>query len=1126
MTALVVKAATMTELSIAQAVPDQNVRDAAINSVHPITLVEAPAGSGKTSLLVERIVALLRGLGTTGEQATGVFVPAPPRSIAAITFTSAAAAELRRRVRQRALDDPALRAVNIDELTITTLHGFAGQLLSQHALDAGLPPGWTQLDELESRADERAQVRRLADGLFSDGDEPEPWVMRALALGLKRTHLAALINKITVSGAPLTSDWRPPVRPLTELDITDVLAATRRVADLLAQAWKQGISDDDKLAAAAVKVQHWAITLAGQRSEAGQLVALGGPLPGPGGKGKAADWGPLKPELVAAITDVHDRRTALLDVLGEELADLAAAHGLDELADAIGRRQQAGTLSFDDLIRQANRLLLDCREVRTTLAQRFRHLLVDEFQDTDPQQLSIVTALAADPDVELAPHWAQRLLRPAALTVVGDPRQAIYRFRQADIRLYNEVTATWPAEGQFRLLTNFRSAQPLVEAVNALSGALLAESGASPPRAIGIRPERHHGPHVIVRGLEETDAPDMAGDVAQLIGQLLQQRIAVGPPGDQRALRAADIAVLLRNRTRVPALMAACEDAGVPVRREGRVAVLREPEADEVLRVMRAIDQPGNRLAVVGALRSTVLGCSDADLVDWARATGADWSVLAAVPDGLSERATRVGAALAWLGTMVARSTLMTPSEVVAAAIERGDLRRLVAVRRGASDGSLVLHARAAERWRRLDALCDVVREIEAGGASTLGLAMAELADRIDDRVHHHGVAGDLDDDAVSIMTVHAAKGLEFPVVIVADLDSQTRGGTRAAWVDERLLVQIGAKANGLRHRALDEAIEDDKAEELAEAQRLAYVAVTRAVDLLVLALHRPMRASKTAKVRWSDRLANAVFQLDPSQWSPVLPDSWPRFDASQDAHKAANRDDDARGFVLREVKPALIAKPATSLAKHGPGEAATFMGLAADAPALDVDASPRWSGRRDGTAIGRAVHAVLEHLGSSRNPELLAALVAASCEREGVAASRDEVTKLVRSVQRAPVLAEADSGRAWRELPLSVVEHGVLIEGVIDLLIERSDGSLVVVDYKTDQVRTEAEADEKLARYALQGGAYALMVERHLGRIPAEVVFIFARAPEVALERRTTEVADLIADVRCALAATAAIQP
>jgi ATP-dependent exoDNAse (exonuclease V) beta subunit len=133
-----------------------------------------------------------------------------------------------------------------------------------------------------------------------------------------------------------------------------------------------------------------------------------------------------------------------------------------------------------------------------------------------------------------------------------------------------------------------------------------------------------------------------------------------------------------------------------------------------VLRVLRAIDQPGDRLAVVGALRSTVLGCSDADLADWSRSTGARWSVLDAVPDGLSVRSHRVADALAWLGTMVLRSALMTPSEIVQAVIERGDLRRLVSVHRGVDD-TLARHPRTADDgvdWTHCATWCVRLNEV------------------------------------------------------------------------------------------------------------------------------------------------------------------------------------------------------------------------------------------------------------------------------------------------------------------------------------------------------------------------------------------------------------------------------
>jgi len=372
------------------------------------------------------------------------------------------------------------------------------------------------------------------------------------------------------------------------------------------------------------------------------------------------------------------------------------------------------------------------------------------------------------------------------------------------------------------------------------------------------------------------------------------------------------------------------------------------------------------------------------------------------------------------------------------------------------------------------------------------------------------------DDDAVRIMTIHAAKGLEFPIVLLAGLNTESGSRRRREAVlwheDGRMETTIGGKhfqTPGYDQRAQEE----DQMDEF-EKIRLLYVAATRARDHLIVSLYHKAK---------SETLASRLFQLSEPMtklWHVPAPVYLPQeahdpteFDDSADAYEAWLNERDQRIDSLRRV-PTVSA---TEIVKRTAGDEAD-PNLQKDPPIEEV---PPWRRGRAGTAIGRAVHAVLQSIDLETRVNLESA-ARAQADAEGIAGRWQEVARMVEAALDSDSLREAvTGGRYWRELFVSALVGDVSVEGFIDLLYE-TDGGLVVVDYKTDRAPGEQELEAALERYTPQGATYALAVEEALGRMVAKCVFVFVE-PGRSRERHIEDLRAAIRNVRGRLAPSAA---
>lgn len=1113
---------------------DEAVRERVTRELTTTFLLEAGAGTGKTHVLVERYVSCVL------DSAAGV---GDVRRVAAITFTEKAAAELRQRVRERfeqlaaeeTGDSP--RAVllrdaldALDDAPVHTIHGFAARLLREFPVEAGIDPAFEQLDALAGALQAgrlwEAWLAELADDRAGDAPERR-WLARLLRGGVRLDTVRELA--LGHNGTFGERYDLEPATPPPEPDLAAGLAELCDAADRLREFCVAACSDpDDRACRAALDLVAGCERVTGGapadpddvaarlfrlplKSSAGALGGRQGNWRG-GADGKAELW----QRYAAAAAAVGELREAYAG----HITGLAVAVA-DAFARWAGRAQlDLGRLDFTDLLGCLRDLLAHDRVARGALQRRFDYILVDEFQDTDPLQAEIVFFLCEREP--LADDWRDVVLKPGKLFVVGDPKQSIYRFRRADIALYDDVKELVRRQpdgtGAVEVIRqNFRTTPPLVEWVNRVFAGAFdgdAEAGRQPFYA-AVEPYRPpaEGPGVAIllgrayagRGAgdgAEQARRDEARAVAALLAGMtdgadrrwwVQDHRRDARAGDAETLRPprwSDVALLFRATTGLETYEQALRDAGVPYRVEGGGAYFTRREVADTLACLRAVDDPGDAPALYAALHSSLFGLSDEQLFLYWAAGGAFDAFAAARPAGHED----VTAALGTLRELHELSRALEPHETVAELLRRTRAAEVFAAT--GPDGGQAL--------ANLEKLAEQARAFARAGGGGLGAFLPWAAEA--------GEAGgeqesQVDDDAevVHVSTIHKAKGLEYPIVVLVGGARESRGGGRGTVrpiVDRarrRLAVRLKAELPGgdacdLEPREYTRLSEREKLMEASEERRLLYVAATRARDHLVLSCFGKPR-NKDGEPAAGVLLAGIADALPapgelPAAEAAVVDGVLVLPPGEGAKHRAPASRLDLAGLLRR--REVWRAEREVLLEHAGRPAPATS---ASDLEHVDDEVSETGSGAPPGRAralaLGTAVHRVMElcDLGDDSSLPALAAAVVAELGRPELEAPVLERARACWG--SAPARAAAASLEVHRELPVGVLIDGAVVVGAVDLLYRDGD-AWVVVDYKTDRL---ADPDVLRARYTPQGAAYAVAVEAATGEPVREVTFVAAGA-------------------------------
>ncbi|MGD9904599.1 MAG: UvrD-helicase domain-containing protein [Vicinamibacterales bacterium] len=835
-------------------------------------VVEAAAGTGKTTELVKRIVRLVH----TGRASID--------EIVAVTFSEKAAGELKLRLREeleRARLAPGLpdaeavrleRAVQrFEEAHVSTIHGFCADLLRERPVEARLDPSFDVLTE--------GQAARIFDEAFTEWiqrelDDPGEGVRRSLRRITTRNFGQdvdedAPIARLRRAGLELVewrdhpAAWRRPAGFDRRAQIDHLLDAIGTFSQLsqlppktsdplhrdtepLRRAWAEigplrdrGFEDYDG----------WEAMLCGLAARERDLRRRSST------SGQYSKDVP-RAQVVAARDMILDALVAFRDRADADLAALVHEALQRAIAGYEARKQRAGAVDFLDLLIRARDLVRDHAHVRHDFQRRFRYLLVDEFQDTDPLQAELLLHLAAD---ESRPGGASPFdvpVRPGALFIVGDPKQSIYRFRRADVGVYREICASLVAAGatRVRLRTSFRSVPAIQRAVNAAFSVHMTGDAASlQAEYVELQPDRADWPaqpavvalpvprplsrHGNVTQAALADSQPKA--VAEFVRWLVQDSGWTIPDehgrdqgphhadGPRRPIRAGDVCLLFRRFTSFQTdvtrdYVTELEARGVPHLVVGGKAYHEREEVDAVRTALTAIEWPDDGLSVFATLRGPLFAVSEEELLAWhARYRGFRPFH---VPDDVPAELTAVADALGTLCELSRQRNHRPVAETVS---------RLVEVTR--AHAGFVLWRGGEQVLANVLQIAELARRYEADGGLSFRGFVDELRDAADRAPTPEAPILEEGTDGVRILTVHKAKGLEFPIVILADIGGKLSRDTAQRHLDStRGLAAVtlaGWTPLDLHdHNAL-EASRDH-----AEGVRLAYVAATRARDLLVVA--------------------------------------------------------------------------------------------------------------------------------------------------------------------------------------------------------------------------------------------------------------------------------------------------
>lgn len=1085
--------------------PDMAARTAALMRIDETMLVEAGAGSGKTSVMAGRVAYLF---------AQGAL----PRNVAAITFTEFAASELRIRIEKfvnslssggvpddiaTAFPDGVLdhqrqnliRARQcLDELLCSTIHGFAQALIKPYPAESRIDPG--------------AEIADPTEGDIAFNERYLNWLKEHLTGDRDDDIIAELVLADEVRGLRLIRS------------IADFLRRNRD-ARLPDHAWSSSLSK--KLSTAAAAFEKEIAGLDFQEDQTSQactaliemVKVLGGPdlletkprnsalveaatiprhlacFTQSGGKRQLRTKGAWEKAAAAAGKSKAHGTTAFqvcsasYDACHGALSELMAMVAGELLARIVNAMEQlfvewqeykrsAALLDFDDLLHTAKELLANHEDVRKALAARYRHVLVDEFQDTDPLQLDILWRLCGD-DLHDKGDALTRPLRAGSLFLVGDPKQAIYRFRGADVNAYLRAREAIGKPSMVNIIANFRSVEPILSFVNAAFAAPLSAAAGQPgftALAATRAPEKNA---LTVAALDvetedgESNAEQLRDAEAERVAELcarLVGNVKIREGRELRSCRFGDIALLAPVGTDLWRFEEALEQCGIPVSTQAGKGFFRRQEIQDLIALTRTIADARDTLALGALLRGPLVGLSETELLDIAEALPTD-----------PERPNRLPNLLLW-----------TELDSIKHDLAREVIKSLQSLARRArsttpyvllSDAASLLGIRAHFRHRfpasadrvlaNLDLFLEMSRAYDVRGLRAFA---KDMRANWEEQVLQVEGRPDAEEQSIALITIHAAKGLEWPVVIPINMTGAPK--SEIGLMHDRRSGEFSTPVLGIEPNGYAQLKAWNELELARERVRLWYVAATRARDLLVLPRHSAALSDKA----WA-RLVDLGLPNLPA----IEPDDLGNVRDSQKAAEGNEQTAELFREQARRVSEAYHTVIWTRPSRHE-GDAEVELGrilyTADDQLEDSLEPVEVLGSATRGTILHKLMEEVLtgETLDSTdalerRAIELLAQLGLAASHDPGAGISPLELASTVIRTLKLPEIATLRPHLApeQRVFGRTVVDgQETLVSGIADALARDAHGNIhTVVDWKSDVTLS----DSARAAYQAQINTY-----------------------------------------------------
>ncbi len=988
-----------------KALRDDAARRDAINVHDRSILVEAGAGSGKTAVMAGRIAVML---------AEGI----APKSIAAVTFTELAASELLIRVRDFVSDlaaatiptelriafpnglsaahntHLAAASAAIDDITCSTIHGFCQRLIKPYPVEADIDPGASVMDRDQA---DLAFIEIVETWLREQLSGGEGGIIAEMVLQ-NPGETVELIHKIVANLRKRRTVSAPAVTPLAPhlrefCDAADAFAKFILTAPAVE---KETAVFADRFAGMAEVLDHGPVT----ETPVG-LVRL---LVAPPHRDLCTKSGSFLAFKKKGKWIDAAKREGLAKADGERLNTAAEGHyaaccqawqamlqniASRVLSDLIAQvqpvlhrfrdyKRSAALLDFDDLIFAARDLLRDHDDVRRALAARFSQVLVDEFQDTDPLQTEIFWRLCGEPPADgTTQEWAAFHIRPGALFLVGDPKQAIYRFRGADVSAYvraRDAFIAQDADCVLSISTNFRSCAPILTYVNERFETLLSSAGQPGFTPLDpFHPDR--GEALCVAALDVTVADENgkasaeqqrdaeAEAVAEMCARLIgSEMILDRRSGASRVCRPGDIALLAPTGSDLWRYEEALERHGIPVATQAGKGLFRRQEIQDLIALTRVLADRRDTLALGALLRGPLVGLTEEDLLDiiWALPRSED------EPDQLSRLDLGVDASdvahplarstIEKLQALYRRNNNTTPHDLLSQAVDVMRVRPILLER----------HRGQAERaLANVDLYLSLTTAFTVRGlrafAETMTTAWTDEARAVEGRP-------DAQEEAIALYTMHAAKGLEWPIVV--PVNTMTGIMAPESAVTDRDSDTFYCPVFGVKPAGYDDARDAEKAELDRERIRLWYVAATRARELLVL----PRLDATPSKAAWISLLDLSLGDLPALDLAHLPPDMGAAAPAEGNSQTREGFAAEAAAIADRQHRLTWLAP---SRDENGTGRVLTPEAVeiwaANDASQPDDEAVP--SGVQGGHERGLILHKLLEEVLTGETADDAAAL-------------------------------------------------------------------------------------------------------------------------------------------------------
>ncbi len=1077
---------------------DEKERQKAIESLEECICVDASAGTGKTTLLTERLMNVI----LSGERL---------QNIAAITFTEKAAGELKLRVYEKLEQRLAnskdknekkiLRAAlqDLEISQISTIHSFAANLIRTRPVEAFVDPDFDILDEQEANLLATEVWERWLIENFTEDD----WVLGiGMSLGLDPGNFRALAravysNRDAISfldiGEPdhdtvqslIRSAEKEVGRIVLELEdmMRSLLGFTKQEPRgvVISALWEE---EDNASKQIAVLFSLWeAFERSGRHADfvhfAYQMSKYHRSISNKPAAARKWRWG------TETNQKQRDLRKKLLGSINQFIQDLGKtiSPGLlrricsyIEMVDA--EKERLGVLDFHDLLLRARNLLMDNRGVRQFFQKEYSHILVDEFQDTDPLQAEIIFFLCEKEPKAKA--WHEVKLKPGKLFIVGDPKQSIYRFRRADIEVYDKTKNIIGEKSTVTICRNFRSVGPIINWVNAVFEKIMRPtqedifqakyqpiSCSRENTSLGVEVYSISGEFTL-KQLREPLAEFIAQKIEKLVESGFEVKKSNGKKGP---VSYGDICILLRKLNEVNYYENALKRHDIPYRTEGGKSFFSKQEIVDLRNVLQAIDNPYDELAIVGTLRSPFFSISDRELAEH-RQAGKSFNYCEA-----SDDESRINRALRILKNIHQSRHSQPFSEIINKLFEETKILQKYAL----FDESLQLCG-------------NLLRLVEMVTSMTHGSAV-----QFSDFVHWLNLMSDEEMELaevpleegegnfVQLISIHRAKGLEFPVVFIAP-EGKAKGRELAKFIIRHSAMKAAYKIEGIESEGYRELEQWDRASNQAEECRLFYVAATRAKDLLCLF---DLSRTRTKDHMWYQSMLDEVldlcepYMIEVDAAAITIPgEKLERF-----------KEKPADTTVIQAIEKDWLDSHKLALARGS--HKVSFQSATEYEKEPIVAKKPHREGIRifEAVGLGTAFHEAMERIPFECNIETVEKIVEAVALKHRVERHIDKLEHLCMNVLSSPIWERAKNARrAFREMPFSVNRNGTVMTGYIDLVIEEEDG-VAIIDYKSDNVSKE-EVKDRADFYRKQAEFYREAI-KHAG-IPVKDVILFFANPKI----------------------------